>query len=62
MVNRCVCNQVSFLEISALIKKERISSLEDLKKQIKVCDKCKLCEPFIEKILEKNGEISIFFR
>lgn len=62
MVNRCVCNEVPFLEISALIKKERISSLEELKKKITVCTKCKLCEPFIEKILEKGGEISIFFR
>ena len=46
-ITKCICFDVSFLEIknSGLIK------IDDIKNVFKCCTKCKLCEQYIKQML-----------
>lgn len=51
-VDRCICFNVSFEEIKNKIKEGII--MEDIKKTIPCCTKCRLCTPYIERMMEEK--------
>ncbi len=56
-VDRCICHQISFSEIKRISEERGLQSVEELRVE-KVCStNCKLCEPYIRKMLE-TGETS----
>ena len=51
-VNRCICQGNSFEEIKAYVKENNIQDLKVLQER-KICScSCKMCIPYIEKMLE----------
>lgn len=56
-VDRCICHQISFLEIKQIANERGIHSLQELQAE-KICStNCRLCEPYINKLLQ-TGEVS----
>lgn len=53
-VNRCICSNISFDKIKALAEEKGLSSVKELQQhQICACQ-CKLCVPYIKKLLNKG--------
>ena len=49
----CVCNNVSYNEISLFVRNMKsMKDLEMLRKYFPVADKCKLCYPDLQKIID----------
>jgi len=54
-VNRCVCYNLSFLLILQIAKEKNLQTIEEIKKEENICNKCRLCNKYIEAAL-KTGE------
>jgi bacterioferritin-associated ferredoxin len=54
-VDRCICHQISFLEIKEISKQKGLKSIEELQELKISCTNCKLCVPYIELMFE-TGE------
>ena len=48
MINRCVCFNKTFKEILNESYIQNIKTLEEIKSKLNTCNKCKLCNPYIE--------------
>jgi bacterioferritin-associated ferredoxin len=51
---KCVCHDIDFGEIKQKICDLKLKSIHECLKHINFGKKCKLCVPYIEKILEEN--------
>ncbi|MBK8983992.1 MAG: hypothetical protein IPM38_17155 [Ignavibacteria bacterium] len=51
-VKKCVCFNVSFYEMKMIMKEKGITTLSELKEVKQLADNCKLCVPYIEKMIE----------
>ena len=51
----CVCNAVNDRVIKDIVQKENVQSLEELQSKIKICDRCRLCEPTIIDIIQSSN-------
>lgn len=58
-IDRCMCNNVTFKEIHEIIVKKDLTSMQDLVKEKKVASNCRLCKPYIEKMIE-TGQTEFF--
>lgn len=50
MVTRCVCFDVPFTRLKAIIDEEGIGNVEELHQRIQFGEKCRLCAPYVERI------------
>ena len=54
-IDSCICYKLSFSEILAF----GLLSLEEIKEKEGVCNKCEMCNPYVEKML-KNGKTEFY--
>lgn len=50
-IDRCLCFQVSFKELSEIAKRENISTLPQLQAQVVFGKKCQLCHAYVQRML-----------
>lgn len=55
MVDRCVCSNVMFIDIKKVIDMKGITSIENLRKNIRFGKNCELCLPYV-KLIFKTGK------
>ncbi len=54
-ITKCICYDTSFEEMKTIMKNYKINSLEELRDIKPVALNCKLCVPYINKMIE-TGE------
>jgi bacterioferritin-associated ferredoxin len=52
MVTHCICYGRSFLELKLIAEKHGVKSIEQLQDHIDFGLNCKLCHPYVKKMLE----------
>ncbi|MBS1492135.1 MAG: (2Fe-2S)-binding protein [Bacteroidetes bacterium] len=55
LINRCVCYNIKFEEIKKIMVEHGFTTIEEVQNEIDVSKNCKLCRPYIEKMIE-TGE------
>ncbi|WP_234572542.1 (2Fe-2S)-binding protein [Rhodohalobacter sp. 614A] len=51
-VDRCICHKISFADIKRITESRGLTTLEQLRAE-KICStNCKLCGPYIKKLLQ----------
>lgn len=48
MITACVCYRRSFRQILRESRENGIPSLEDVKEKMNICNKCEMCNPYME--------------
>lgn len=56
-VDRCICHDISFIEIKQIAKERGFTSLEEIQEARVSSTNCKMCEPYIRAML-KTGKTS----
>lgn len=56
-VNRCICHKITFTQLKRLAEEEGLKTVYEIRDRGLASSKCKLCEPYVEKLLE-TGETS----
>lgn len=51
-VTKCICYDTTFKEMKEIMEKNDLKTLRDLQQYIDVGLNCKLCVPYIEKMIE----------
>lgn len=51
-VNRCICNKISFDEIQKIAGARDFSSVKELREHGICATNCRLCEPYIARLLQ----------
>ena len=54
---KCVCNNISFEEMKIIAVKNDIQNIEGLVNVLQVATNCRLCVPFIKKMLATGETI-----
>ncbi len=54
-ITKCICYDTSFEDMKKIMKDNNLSTLEELKKFKTVADNCKLCVPYIDRMIN-SGE------
>ena len=54
-VLKCICFDTTFKEMKEIMKKNNINSIEELRQIKQISANCKLCLPYIEKMI-KTGQ------
>jgi bacterioferritin-associated ferredoxin len=57
IITKCICNDITFEKINKKINEKKIKRIEDLRKVMTVASNCKLCLPYINKMIE-TGQTS----
>jgi bacterioferritin-associated ferredoxin len=52
MIDRCICNEVSFERALETAEKHGCQTVSELQKRIDICDSCRMCLPYLQKVLE----------
>ena len=55
LIDRCICFDVKFSEVKKIMEENDLKTIEEIQKLIDVSKNCKLCRPYIEKMIE-TGE------
>lgn len=56
-VDSCICHDISFVNLLKEAREKGITTIEELQEQKLSSTKCKLCYPYVKKMLE-NGKTS----
>lgn len=51
-ITHCTCHDISFSEISKICESKNYKSLEDIIENENICDRCMMCNPYVECMLE----------
>lgn len=51
VVDRCICHNISFEEIRKVAVEKELTTVEQLQNKNICSTNCRLCEPYIEKML-----------
>jgi len=54
-VDRCICHDITFAEVKAIAQERGLNSVEEIEANRIACSNCKLCVPYIKRML-KTGE------
>ena len=54
-IERCVCSDVTFVEMKEVMEKKKLKSLAELQKEMDVSNNCMLCRPYILNMI-KTGK------
>ena len=52
MIDRCVCNDVTFERALEVAEGCGAASIEELQQEISICNNCRMCQPYIQEALE----------
>ncbi len=52
MVNRCVCFNQPFENLKCLMELKNLKTFEELKREVVFGEKCKMCVPYVKKMIE----------
>lgn len=52
----CICNNVSEKEIKSALKINPVSSVEDLKQNISVCNQCETCYFAVKDLIDEHDK------
>lgn len=55
VVDRCICHETSFRELKEIARERGLNSVEELREAGLSSTNCKLCVPYIKRMLE-TGE------
>ena len=55
LINKCVCFDTTFKMMKSIMKKYDLKKIDELRKVKEVGTNCKLCVPYIEKMI-KTGQ------
>jgi bacterioferritin-associated ferredoxin len=55
MITHCICYDLSFKEIKSILDTNNINTLEELQDKHDICDKCCMCNEYIERMIH-TGE------
>lgn len=55
-IDSCICHKRTFKSIKEECEKLNINSLIDLKNILKICNKCCMCNPYIDEMFE-TGQV-----
>ena len=55
MIDRCICYSRSFSSIKEEATNKNIYSISEIKKILNICNKCCMCNPYIEEMF-KTGK------
>lgn len=53
-VNKCICNNISFKDLKEIAVCNNVKNIEELCSFVTVAANCKLCAPYIIKMLESG--------
>ncbi|MEX0904811.1 MAG: hypothetical protein WD604_06915 [Balneolaceae bacterium] len=53
-VERCICHQIHFKDILEIAEQKGITTVEELQKQKISCTNCRLCVPYVRRVLESG--------
>lgn len=56
VVTRCICHNKTFEEIIKLANEKNIATVEDIQKTMGICNSCRLCNPYIENLLNEKSQ------
>lgn len=56
-ITKCICHDRNFKEIKEYARENNISSLQELRRRNYCSNGCRLCGPYIEKML-KTGQVT----
>lgn len=56
-VDRCICHDISFVELLKKAGELNITTIEEVQQHKLSSTKCKLCYPYVKKMLQ-NGQTS----
>lgn len=56
MITHCICYKLPFLLILEIAKSKNLKSIEEIKEKERICNKCCLCNKYIQESLE-TGKI-----
>lgn len=59
-IDRCLCFRMTFAELQTIAAEKGCDSLEALQKHVVFGQKCKLCHPYVRRML-KTGE-TVFYQ
>jgi bacterioferritin-associated ferredoxin len=51
-VTKCVCSEITFEEMKSLMDRNNLKTFEELSREIKVASNCRLCLPYIHRMIE----------
>lgn len=51
-VKKCICFDVTFLEMKNIMKEKGITTIEELKEIKELAGNCKICVPYIKKMIQ----------
>jgi bacterioferritin-associated ferredoxin len=54
-IDRCICYNVKFADVKKIMDDNGFNTLEEVQSVIDVSKNCKLCRPYLEKMLQ-TGE------
>lgn len=52
MVTRCVCFNQSFEDLKRIMASKNLTTFESLKCEVVFGEKCKMCVPYVQKMIE----------
>jgi len=55
-IDRCICHDVTFIELRGAARKNKITLLENLQKRQTFGESCQLCHPYVRRML-KDGTV-----
>lgn len=56
-IDRCICYNVTFEEIKKLMNEKHLKTIEDIQMHIEVSQNCKLCRPYILKMIDTGQTV-----
>jgi bacterioferritin-associated ferredoxin len=56
-INRCICHKITFEELLRIAEEKGLNTVEELQAENLGSTQCKLCEPYLKKMLE-TGQVS----
>ncbi len=51
MITRCICSDITFAELKDIADSTKSDSIDELKQHAQFGQNCKLCHPYVEKML-----------
>ncbi|TVQ02055.1 MAG: (2Fe-2S)-binding protein [Balneolaceae bacterium] len=59
-IDRCICHKITFEELLHIAREKGLKTVEELQTENLGSTQCKLCEPYLRKMLE-TGQVSFPF-
>jgi len=54
LVNKCVCHNMSFVDVKKYIEVHQIQTVRELQAADICSTKCKMCEPYVELVIKTD--------